>query len=529
MTCQYCASSVETALIQVPGVRAATVSLNDSLAHIETEGQIAPAALAGVVSALGYYSEVTTPARYTQALHVAIIGSGSAAFAAAIRATEHGARVTLIEAGELGGTCVNVGCVPSKIMIRAASIAHLQRHHPFTGIEHCAPTIDRSALLAQQQARVDALRGAKYESILAANPLISLRRGQARFHDAHTLIVTNESGDEHRLEADRILIASGRSPAVPNVPGLAQSPFWTSTDALASPVIPQHLVVYGGSVVALELAQAFLRLGSEVTLIARSTLLAREDQLIGDTIRGLFTAEGLRVIPHTDIRRVEHDGEQFALCVGEEIITCDQLLVATGRTPNTASLALERVGVKTNASGAIMVDERMGTSAPDIYAAGDCTQQPQFVYVAAAAGTRAAVNMTGGDATLDLSVVPAVVFTDPQIATVGLSESAAEAAGIETDSRVLSMAHVPRALANFDTRGFVKLVADRRTGRLIGAQIVAAEAGEIIQTASLAIRGKLTVEEIAGQLFPYLTMVESLKLCAQTFTKDVKNLSCCAG
>lgn len=177
----------------------------------------------------------------------------------------------------------------------------------------------------------------------------------------------------------------------------------------------------------------------------------------------------------------------------------------------------------------IVVDDHMRTSAPNIYAAGDCTTQPQFVYVAAAAGTRAAINMAGGDAALDLSAMPAVVFTDPQVATVGLSEAEARQAGIETDSRTLTLDNVPRALVNFDTRGFIKLVAEAGTGRLLGVQAVAAEAGELIQTAAIAIRAGMTVHDLADQLFPYLTMVEALKLAAQTFTKDVKQLSCCAG
>ena len=171
----------------------------------------------------------------------------------------------------------------------------------------------------------------------------------------------------------------------------------------------------------------------------------------------------------------------------------------------------------------------MRSSQSHSYAAGDCTDQPQFVYVAAAAGTRAAINMTGGNATLDLSAMPAVVFTDPQVATVGLTEAQAHAQNIETDSRTLLLDNVPRALVNFETRGFIKLVAEVGSGRLIGVQAVAPEAGEIIQTAAIAIRARMTVQDLADQLFPYLTMVEGLKLCAQTFFKDVKQLSCCAG
>jgi mercuric reductase len=171
----------------------------------------------------------------------------------------------------------------------------------------------------------------------------------------------------------------------------------------------------------------------------------------------------------------------------------------------------------------------MRSSVARIYATGDCSTMPQLVYVAAAAGTRAAINMTGGDVALDLGIVPAVVFTDPAVATVGLDEAQARAAGIEPVSRRLDLENVPRALANFDTAGFVKLVAEAGSQRLIGAQILAHNAGEMIQTAAIAIRYRMTVQELGNMLFPYLVMTEGLKLAAQTFTRDVSQLSCCAG
>ncbi|MBI4207762.1 MAG: FAD-dependent oxidoreductase, partial [Betaproteobacteria bacterium] len=342
-------------------------------------------------------------------------------------------------------------------------------------------------------------------------------------------VVTSDDGAEREVAFDRALIATGASPAIPDVPGLAGTPFWTSTEALVAEELPSHLLVYGGSVVALELAQAFLRLGSEVTMIARSTLLSKDDPLIGETMRKILTDEGMRVLTHRTLRRVVHQRDGFSVDLGGEMLRGDRLLIATGRRPNTAGMTLEHAGVAFDAGGAIIVNDHMRTSAPDIYAAGDCTNQPEYVYVAAAAGTRAAINMSGGDAPLDLSVVPAVTFTDPQIATVGMSEAQATRQGFAVEVRTLTLDNVPRALANFDTRGFIKLVAEAGSGRLLGAQAVAGEAGELIQAAALAIRNKMTVEELGGQLFPYLTMVEGLKLCAQTFTKDVKQLSCCAG
>ena len=534
MTCDHCASAIEEALNILPGVRA-TVSYEEGTASVEiaekTQGQTVLDTIQGMGYGVSQAGEaVKASGGNGKGLHIAIIGSGSGAFAAAIKAAENGARVTLIEGGEvIGGTCVNIGCVPSKIMIRAAHLVHLQACHGFAGIPLHKPRIDRTALVRQQQARVDALRHAKYESILEQNPGIQLVRGWARFNDAHTLIIEKKEGGEETLAADRILIASGSTPSIPGIPGLAETPYWTSTEALVAERLPRHLIVLGGSVVALELAQAFLRLGSEVTLVARSTLLSREDPEIGAALQKLLEAEGMRIRTHCVPASVRHDGHTFTLEKGDAQIQGDALLVATGRMPNTEKLSLQNAGVETSRGGAIVIDDHMQTSVPHIYAAGDCTDQPQYVYVAAAAGTRAAVNMTGGDEALDLSAMPAVVFTDPQVGTVGLSEQQAQTLGIETVSRTLSLDNVPRALANFDTRGFIKLVASGETGRLLGAQVLAPEGGEVIQSAALAIRNGMRVDDLAGQLFPYLTMVEGLKLCAQTFNKDVSQLSCCAG
>lgn len=535
MTCDDCAQSVEAALNALPGVKA-SVSFADKLATVENRDEVDNGQVFKVIESKGYSAKLikengTVPIRGIESgIQVAIVGSGSGAFAAAIKAAEEGAQVTIIEGGEvIGGTCVNVGCVPSKIMIRSAHIAHLQGQHAFKGIALNMPNIDRAALVKQQQGRVKELRFAKYENILQTNSNINLQRGMARFQDPNTLIVTKKDGTEKALHADRILLAVGAHPAIPNIKGLKDTPYWTSTEALVAESVPEYLVVLGGSVVALELAQAFRRLGAEVTVLARSTLLSKEDPEIGAQLKAIFEAEGIRVHTHTVPVAVRHDGNVFVLSTSHGEIRGDQLLVATGRAANTAALDLHKAGVQTDQRGAIMIDDHMQTTIPHIYAAGDCTTQPQYVYVAAAAGTRATINMTGGDAAIDLSAMPAVVFTDPQVATVGLNEQQAKAQGIETETRTLSLDNVPRALANFDTCGFIKLVTEKDSGRILGCQVLAAEGGEIIQTAALAIRNGMSVLRLADQLFPYLTMVEGLKLCALAFNKDIKQLSCCAG
>jgi mercuric reductase len=462
-------------------------------------------------------------------LHIAVIGSGGAAMAAALKAAERGARITLIERGIIGGTCVNTGCVPSKIMIRAAHIAHLRTESPFDGgVSAQIPKVDRAKLLQQQQTRVEELRDAKYEGILRDQTAITVLNGEARFVDGNNLVVQLNEGGEQNVHFDRAFIGTGARPAEPSIPGLAETPYLTSTSALALITVPERLIVIGAGFVALELAQAFARLDSKVTVLARSRLLSGEEPAVGEAIEAAFRREGIEVLKQTQASRVDYTDNEFVIETNAGTLRADQLLVATGRIPNTENLNLAGIGVETS-RGAIQVDGQLQTTVRGVYAAGDCTDQPQFVYVAAAGGSRAAVNMTGGEATLDLSAMPGVMFTDPQVATVGLTEAEALKQGYSVDTRLLDLENVPRALVNFDTHGFIKMVAERDSGRLLGVQAVAGEAGELIQTAVIALRSRMTVQDIGDELFPYLTMVEGLKLCAQTFTKDVKQLSCCAG
>lgn len=531
MTCEHCAQSAQEALNNIKGVTA-NVSFENSSAAITKEENIDNSILFKAIESIGYSATIKKSKinEHSNLNHIAIVGTGSGAFAAAIKAVEQGASVTIIEGGDvIGGTCVNIGCVPSKIFIRGASIAHLQGHHAVEGLALNTPMIDRKKMVTQQQQWVEKLRYAKYESILKSNSKISLVRGMAQFKNETTLTITKDDGSQQELSADKILLAVGASAHIPNIKGLADTPYWTSTEALVAKKIPEHLIVLGASVVALELAQAYRHIGSKVTVIARSTLLSKEDKEIGEGLAKIFTDEGIDVKLHTSPSFIEHDGSTFTMHTNNGDISGDQLLIATGRKPNTHALSTEKIGLKLDARGGIITDEYMRTNIESIYAAGDCTNQPQFVYVAAAAGTRAARNMTEDSVALDLSAMPAVVFTEPQVATVGLTEALASEQGLSVTSRTLSLENVPRALANMDTRGFIKLVAEKESERIVGCQVLAREGGEIIQTAALAIRNKMTIQHLADQLFPYLTMVEGLKLTAQTFNKDVKQLSCCAG
>lgn len=458
-----------------------------------------------------------------------IVGSGGAAFGAALRASELGGRVAMVERGELGGTCVNIGCVPSKTLIRAAEALHRAQGTRFDGMAMNARLTDFARLMEQKDALVDELRDAKYARVLAGTPNVRLFRGHGAFDHERGLRV-----GETVLRSDRFILATGARPHAAEIPGLAESGFLTSTSALSLRSLPSSLIVLGGRYVALELAQAFARLGSKVTIVQRSDhLLPTEDDDVTEALAGFLRAEGIDVLTSARTTRVARDGGGFVIEVeiaGEpRTVRAEQLLAATGRQPNTHDLGLERIGVELAGDDTIAVDDALRTSVEGVFAAGDVIGAPAFVYTAAYEGKLAAENALGVELRRrDYTALPWVVFTDPQVASVGLDERRAHDAGVAIDVAKLPLSSVPRALAARDTRGFIKLVKARGGDRLLGATILAPEAGDLIMEPALAIRHGIGVSELASAFHPYLTQSEGIKLAAQTFGKDVARLSCCA-
>ena len=502
------------------------------------EGLEAGRALFGPsLAGLDVGSKITTVAnhplrvngRNDGAYDLVVIGAGSAGFSASITAAEQGAQVALIGSGTIGGTCVNVGCVPSKTLIRAAETLHNARVAArFAGITAEAELIDWRGTVRQKDALVSELRQAKYVDLLPAYNGIAYREGPARLVDGGVVV----SGT--RLPVGKVIIATGARPAVPAIPGIETVPYLTSTTALDLEELPRSLLVVGGGYIGAELAQMFARAGVKVTLVCRSRLLPEAEPEIGAALTGYFENEGITVVSGIAYRAIRRTEDGIVLTVtrdGQDTsIDADQVLITTGRTPNTEGLGLAEQGIIVSPKGGIVVDERMRTPRAGIYAAGDVTGRDQFVYMAAYGAKLAAKNALNGDSLrYDNSAMPAIVFTDPQVASVGLTEAAARAAGHAVRVSTIGLDHVPRALAARDTRGLIKLVADAGSGRLLGAHVLAPEGADSIQTAALAIRQRLTVEDLADMIFPYLTTVEGLKLAALSFNKDVAKLSCCAG
>ncbi len=527
MTCDHCATSIDKALSRVAGVTAAVTSYASGTARVVADARVDRGALDKAVASKGYRvagassRPVLSERRSVDAdsaradADLAIIGSGSAAFAAAIRAAELGARVVMIESGTLGGTCVNVGCVPSKTLIRAAEAFHRSSHHAFAGIRARVDAPDFGAIMRQKDELVTELRQAKYEDVLAAYPSVTLVHGRGRMRTDGAIDV-----DGRTLRAGKILLATGASPWAPPIPGLADTRFLTSTEALALQSLPASLVVVGGSAVGLEIAQLFARFGTRVTVLeAQASLVPAEDAEIGAALTGYLRDEGIAIEVGASIQHVAGAPGRYriqtTLASGARMFEVDQLLVATGRRPNTRGMGLEEAGIQLGKNGEVVVNEHLETTRPGVYAAGDTIGDPAFVYVAAYAGSLAAENALGTNARrYDLSVVPRVTFTDPAIASVGLTEAQARERGIAVAVSRLPMSYVPRAIAARDTRGMIKLVADRASNQMLGAHVLAPEAGDLIQEAVMAIQ--------------FGTNAEAMKLACQTFDKDVAKLSCCA-
>jgi mercuric reductase len=457
-----------------------------------------------------------------------IIGSGSAAFAAAIKARDLGARVGMIERSTIGGTCVNIGCVPTKALLRAAESYWRAGHSPFAGLETSAGAVDLPALIDQKRGLVDVLRKEKYADLLDVYG-IEFIEGDATFVDENTIDIGGR-----QLKAFRFLVATGAEPWVPPIDGLGDVDYLSSTGALELEEVPDEMIVVGANAIGLELGQLFTHLGSKVTFVeALDRIAPFEEPEVSETLHEYLVSQGVLVHTGAMASKAGTDSGRVWLEIEANGTTtrleADRLLMATGRRARTSGLGLEAAGVETDTQGHVVVGDDLQTSNPKVFAAGDVTSHPQFVYVAARGGNIAAENaLRGTGPKIDFKTMPRVTFTSPTIASVGLTEEQAREAGHPVITSVLPLEAVPRALVDLDTHGLIKLVADESNGLLLGAHILADGAGDVIQAAVMALKYRATIDEIADTYHPYLTMAEGFKLAAQSFGKDVKTLSCCA-
>ena len=458
-----------------------------------------------------------------------ILGSGSAAFAAAIKASEFGARVAMTENSTIGGTCVNVGCIPSKNLIQAAELYYSPTHTAYKGLQMQSGKIDFSALIRQKDQLVRNMRQKKYIDIAEGADKITILKGHARFVSKNQVKV----GDQI-VESPKFLIATGSRACIPHFSGINQVKYLTSTEAFELKKLPKSMVIIGGGVIGLELGQMFHRFGTKVTILQRSGhVLSGFDEEVASSLQSILINEGLAVHTNAAVMQVTQKArgvEVKAMVKGKSRrFVTDKLLMACGRVPNSDQIGLENVGVEVDEKGYIVIDEEMRTNVEHIFAAGDITGPPLATPVGAREGVIAAGNMLDGShVQMDYSVIPRAVFTEPEVATVGLSAAEARAEGLQVEADCLDLQHVPKAAAIYQTKGLVKMVIEQKTQRVVGVQLVTNRGADIIHEAALAVKYRLTVQDLIGMIHVYPTMSEAIRMAAQMFTKDVSKLSCCA-
>ncbi len=539
MTCDSCARGIAQRLVGEKGILQVDISYEQGSGVVLYDPtQIRADQIVAVVAQGGHYrvvnceEEVVPQGKSEEIFDLIIIGGGSAAFAAAIHAEELGLRTLMVNDGlPIGGTCVNVGCVPSKFLVRAAESVWRATHSPFAGIHPRGVEVDFGALMQQGRELVAEMRQRKYLDVVRDFSGLTLVQGHAQFVDAHTIAVGHQHYRGHKL-----LIATGARPNVPDFEGLAHVNYHTSRTIFSLTQLPKTLTILGAGYVGLEMGQSFQRLGAHVRILAYTErVLRRLSPDISEELTRHLQAEGIELLPNFQPYKFESkDGLTRIHCRrpdGTNVVLEEPgtILVATGIRPNTDQLKLARIGVQLDSRGHIQVDSYLRTNLPHVYAAGDVATTPAYVYTAALEGKTAVHNAFSAEPQpINYEILPWVVFTDPQVAGVGIDERDAEVQGIPFEVRSLPLSEVPRSIAARDMRGFIKLIRHVETDRLLGARIVATEGGELVQQLSLAMRMGATVSELASGLCPYLTLSEGIKLAALTFGKDVRKLSCCA-
>jgi len=461
-----------------------------------------------------------------------ILGSGSTAFAAALRATGYGARVLMFEKSVLGGTCINWGCIPSKTLIHAALFNHEAHLGNAIGLNSTDDKhdIDAEQLFKHRETVVTKLRQERYLDVLGAMPGLELVKGTARFTDPRTV-----ECDERHYQSERILIATGGNPRIPKLPGLEKCTYFTSRSALLLKKIPTSLVIIGGGVIAVELGQMYHRLGCRVTILEHGPrLLPAIEHELSASLEKILTKERITVVTNVNFCSLDRLGELNVVYADvaerRHKFTCEKLLLAVGTVPATDNIGLESTGVTLDKKGFIVTDRNMRTTVNGIWAAGDVVGKMLIATVGAREGIVAVDNMfkQGCGCVMDYLAAPMAIFSDPEVAMVGHSEESARQAGFDCIVNCMPVSAIPKAHVTGMTEGVIKMIADRPTGRLLGVHLVCHRGAEMINEAALALRLGATVNDLATTMHVYPSIGEGLKLCAQGFSRDISLLSCCA-
>ena len=541
MTCDHCATGIEKLLSKNEGISETKVSYPKATC----ECSFAPSKtnkeeIINTINSTKSYrvkeniaSGGSVAAEDKKHFDLIIIGGGSAAFSAAIKSESLGLTTLMVNAGlDFGGTCVNVGCVPSKTLIRAAETVYHATHSNFSGVKPRGADIDFTQIIKDKKKLVATLQQKKYLDVVNDFQNLKMMTGWAEFVDKKTIIVDGKE----KFTATNILIATGATTNIPDIEGLNEIGYLTNVTLFDLEEKPESITIMGAGYIGLEIAMAYNRLGVKVRMIEfTDRVLRTQTPDISNALETQMRSEGIEVLPNYRAQKFEKKGEDTIIhCKNPDgsftqLVEKGKVVVATGTKANTQKMRLQDIGLQLTKSGHVLVNEKMETNLSDIYAVGDVANTPPYVYTAAFEGNIAVNNAFSlAKKQADYSSLPWVVFTDPQVAGAGLDEVQAAAQNLPFEVSKLGLENVPRALAANDTRGFIKLIRNTETDKLIGARIVAPEGGELIQQLSMAIKYGITVKELAESFYPYLTLGEGIKLAAITFGKDISKLICCA-
>jgi mercuric reductase len=539
MTCDHCAVSIEKMVKAKPGIKNAAANFKNGKGEIEFNPEtISKEEIINTInSSKSYRAKLRDVSANrngnTRHFDLIIIGGGSAAFSAAIKANELGLTTLMVNAGlDFGGTCVNVGCVPSKTLIRAGETAYHATHSNFAGIKPKGVDIDFAQVIKDKKQLVKTLQQKKYMDVVSDFNNLTLLEGWAEFIDDKTILV-NGKGE---YTAIKFIIATGATTNVPEIEGLKDIGYLTNVSLFDLEEKPASITIMGAGYIGLEIAMAYSRLGVKTRIIEfTDRILRTQTPDVSEELQKHLGNEGIEFLANFRAVKFEKSGNDTIIhckCPDgsfTKLTEPGKVVVASGTKPNTQKLSLQNIGLQLTQSGHIQVNEMMETNLNNIYAVGDVANTPPFVYTAANEGKIAVENaFTGSEKKADYSSLPWVVFTDPQVAGAGLDEAQAAAQNIPFEVSKIFLSDVPRSIAANDTRGFIKLIRNPETDKLLGARIVAPEGGELILQLSMVIKFGITIKELAESFYPYLTLGEGIKLAAITFGKDIAKLSCCS-
>ncbi len=457
-----------------------------------------------------------------------ILGGGAAGFGAAMKANELKANTLMINNNTvgIGGTCVNVGCLPTKHLLHVGEVIHRGKANNLKGL-NTSVSFDFKRIMEEKNKLIDRLRDEKYKKVLNGLSHIEFIEGNARFISKSEIQVNGKI-----YNATKFIIATGSSTFMPSIEGIEKVAYLTNIEALLLKKLPESMIIPGGGPLGAEFAQMFSRFGTRVYLLQRSErIVPREEPELSGLLQRYLQDEGIEIWTRGKIKSVKQEGKEIiakAEVEGKEkTLKAQQLLVATGRRANTSNLGLEKLGVKLGNKGEAIVNEEMQAS-ENVWAAGDVTGEPMLETVAGREGMIAANNASSEEKIImDYRVVPHAVFTDPQLAGVGLTDAQATEKGINCRCNTVPMELVLKSQAIKDTRGAIKVVIDNKTQEIIGIHILAPMAADLIHEAVMIVKNRMTVDDVIDTLHIFPTLSEAIKIGAQSFRRDITKMSCC--